>query len=302
MSIDVLIKNKQLFKKTLSLQDVTLGKYACGKLDEFGRNDRKSCEGNIVIYDPKKIGRGVSLTWTPDMKNEIALSVNFLSTKYDMEMFYAIIRNVMQVWKAKTFEQDGISFSEADIDRLCDKQKESSLAFMSDVNQLTKGNKSEFITIFGAMFPLDIEIQVIEKYGAEKDAEGYAEYLHKLQSIDAYYAVPLIYKNKKKANSFLGNFAITSDTDTVFPIEAKVPFGFKNPTTGGDLSCDFFAVTLFSYKKNKVVGTMFFEDFIKQAEVLNNPMFDKTHVLLKGISEEKMDELANSEHRDPLNG
>lgn len=299
MSIDVVIRNKQLFKKALQPEDVTLGKYSCGKLDEFGRNDRKSKEGNLVIYDQKKIGRGVSLMWTPDMKNEIALSVNFFSTKYDMEMFYEIIRNILHVWKAKTFEQDGVAFSEEDIDRLCKEQKESSLSFMKDVEQLTK-EKGNSVTIFGAMFPLDVDVKLLEKFGSEKDEEGYAEYLHRLQSVDAYYAVPMIYKNKKKPNSFIGNFAITSDTDTIFPIEAKVPIGFKDPSTGGAIQCDFFAVTLFSYEKKRIVGAMLFEDFIRMADVKSNPEFDKAHVLLKGISEAKMDELANSEHEDPL--
>lgn len=299
MSIDVVIRNKQLFKKALQPEDVTLGKYSCGKLDEFGRSDRKSMEGNIVIYDPKKIGRGVSLTWSKDIKNEIALTANFFSTKYDMEMFYEIIRNILHVWKTKNFEQDGVAFGEEDIDRLCTEQKASSLSFMKDVEQLVKG-KGGVITIFGAMFPLDIDVKLLEKFGTEKDEEGFADYLHRLQSVDAYYAVPLIYKNKKKPNSFFGNFAITSDTDTIFPTEAKTPLGFKDPATGEALQCEFFVVTLFSYEKKKIVGTMLFEDFMRMADVMSNPEFDKTHVLLKGISEEKMDELANSEHEDPL--
>lgn len=45
MSIDVTIRNRQLIKKPLELQDLTLGKYACCSLDEYGRNTGEIKDG-----------------------------------------------------------------------------------------------------------------------------------------------------------------------------------------------------------------------------------------------------------------
>ena len=45
---------------------------------------------------------------------------------------------------------------------------------------------------------------------------------------------------------------------------------------------------------------MFFDDFVRLAGIESCQPFDKTHVILEGLSEEKMTELANSEHEDPL--
>ena len=105
MGIDVTIKNRQLFKKALTVKDLTLGKYACGNPDEYERNTCEEADGDLIVYNPQKIGRGILVTdWNSNIKDEIHMKVNFLCTRYDMEMFYEIIRNVMHVWKARNFE------------------------------------------------------------------------------------------------------------------------------------------------------------------------------------------------------
>lgn len=301
MSIEVVIRNKRLLKKPLELKDLTLGKYAYASFDAYKRNTSEIENGDLVIYDPKKIGRGIGVMgWTPNTKDEIHMVLNTLSTKYDFEMFYDIIRNVMQLWKTTTFEQDGITFSASDINQLCQDQRKGSLDIMASLDEMIKPNDNGYSTIFGAMFPLDISMEDFKRFGSEKDEEGYAQYLHDLQSVDAYYAVPLFYKSKKEENSFFGNYAITSETDTIFPTKPIVLPFFKNPTTGGKLECSFFVVSLYSLKQKKVIARMTFEDFVRLADVKDCPAFDMTHVMLKGLSEEKMAEMAASDYTDPL--
>ena len=261
MGIDVTIKNRQLFKRALKIEDLTLGKYACGTSDEYERNTFKVTDGNLVIYNPDKIGRGITaLGWNSNVKDKIELSVNFLSTRYDMEMFYEIIRNVMHVWKAKDFEQDGITFTEDDIEALCKDNKELSLKYMVDMCKDNKTGNGAF-TIWGAMFPLDIDTDLLINFGFKKDEEGYADYLHKLQSMDVYYAVPAIYGVKGKEDAFWGAYSITSETDTVFPLKPQTPIFFKNPKTNKRLECEFFAVSLYSLKQKKILAIMRYEDF-----------------------------------------
>ncbi|MCR5458296.1 MAG: DUF4299 family protein [Acetatifactor sp.] len=301
MSINVTIKNGKLIKKPLELQDLTLGKYACGSLDEYGRNTGEIKDGDIVIYDPKAIGRGITVrAWSANVTEEIWLMANNLATGRDMELFYEVIKNVMHVWKAKSFEQEDAVYSEADIDRLCSEQRRFALKYMAGLDRMTQNSKSDYVTIYCAMLPIDVDVRLLQKFGMEEDEEGLKKYLHELQSKDVYYAVPYIYRCKQKENAFFGNFTVTSETDTIFPRVAKTPFGFRNPATGKNLECDFFTVSLFSLKQDRAVGRMSFEDFVRLAGIEDCQPFDKTHVILKGLSEEKMAELANSEHKDPL--
>lgn len=300
MGIDVTIRNRQFFKKALKITDITMEKYACGTLDEYDRNTGEVTNGDLIVYNPKKIGRGVCVTnWNPNIKSQIDLRVNFLSTRYDMEMFYDIIRNIMHVWKADTFEQDGSTFTEADIDATCKDNKELSLKYMVEMCKKDDDSKKCF-TIWGAMFQLDIDTDLLVKFGSEKDEEGYADYLHDLQSRDLYYAVPGIYGVKGKENAYFGAYAVSSTVDTIFPLEAQAPIFAKNPATNKKLECDFFVVSLYSIAQRKSLAIMSFEDFCRLADIKNCPMFDKTHVVLKGISEEKMAEMAASEYVNPL--
>ena len=287
MGIDVRIKNGQLFKKPLKIEDVTLGKYKYGALDDYWRNTEELTEGYNVLYDPNHIGRGIEFLWSENLKDEIELKANFLSTKYDMEMFYEVIRNILHIWKAKSFEHDGSNCKESDIDELLRIQKQFNLEQMSGIDQMN------ISTIFGAMHPIDIDTERVKGYGDKGDEEGFAEYLHNLQCRDAYYVVPIIYKVNE--TEFFGSYAITAETDTIFPKRPSNPIMFKDPNTGEQLRCSFFVVTLFSLEKKCAVGRMGFDEFVEKAGIADCPEHDASHVFLKGLSEERIAELAGKE-------
>ena len=292
MSVEVVIKNRQLFKKPLSINNLTLGKYSYGHFDDYYRRVDGLIEGFNVLYNPNKIGRGIQFQWSNFLRNEISLSVNFAGTKYDIEMFHEVIRNIMHVWKAKTFERDGVVYKEADIDAWCNSDKDCNWAFLAQ--------QEENMTIFGAAFPIDIDFknEEITKLIVNQDEEGYANYLHKLQSSGAYFAVPIIYSLNE--NEYYGNYVASADTDTIFPKAPGNPIMFINPKTGKQLECSLFTVTLVSLEKKCAVGRMSFEDFANKVNIKGCPAFDHSHVFLKGMSEKEIQDLADSEHVDPL--
>lgn len=302
MSVEVVIKNKQLIKKPLTIKDITMGKYAAGTIDQYMRNTREVKAGELVVYNPDKIGRGVSVMgWSSAVKDKIAIVANSFSTKYDYEMFYDIIGNIMRVWKTKNFEEEGIKHSSDDLEKLCQEQKNTAMSMMADIDSLVNREDGENLTFFSAMLPLDIKLDLMKKFGEAKDEEGYADYLHDLQSIDAYFTVPIFYGQKNK-DAVFGSYAVTSGTDTIFPVEPKVPPFFTDPSTGKALTCSLYIVTLVSYAKQKVIGKISFEDFVRLADIGNCPEFDATHVILKGLSEERIAQIAESVHEDPLEG
>ena len=291
MGVDVTIKNKQLFKKPLTIDELTMGKYGCGTVDQYGRNTCKPGNGDIVFYDKNRIGRGVIIySWSDSVKDSVDLRLNSFSTFRDIDMFYEFIRNIMKIWKAKDFEQDGSKYTANDIDRLADEQKEFSIKYMSEIESIVNDSNGH-ITIPSAMFDIDIAVERLKEFGNSKDADGYADYLHGLQSIDAYYAVPSMYESKDKKNVFFGNYVITTDTDTIFPLKASVPMMFKNPNTGKALECDDFRVTFFDYDKKKPIGSLSFDDFAQKAGIANYPKLDETHIFLKGMTAGEMEEL-----------
>ena len=140
-----------------------------------------------------------------------------------------------------------------------------------------------------------------EKY-MERLVKEYADYLHSLQCMDAYYAIPLFYNGKVKTDTIFGNYAITSETDTIFPVKPIVPPFVNDPNTGKPLECSLYAVSLYSYAKKKMLARVSFDDFCKMADIENCEKHDRMHVILKGISEERLEEMAAEGHDDPLEG
>ena len=75
---------------------------------------------------------------------------------------------------------------------------------------------------------------------------------------------------------------------------------FINPKTGKQLECSLFTVSLVSLEKKCAIGRMSFEDFANKVNIKECPAFDHSHVFLKGMSEKEIQDLADSEHVDPL--
>ena len=156
MGVDVTIKNKQLFKKPLTVSDLTLGKYQCGVPDQYGRSSRKPGAGDLVIYDENRIGRGVvAFSWSGSVRNQIDLRLNSLSTYTDIDMFCEIVKNILCVWKAKKFEWDGVEYTEADLGNLIAEQKNFTLDLLADIDNVGKG-RNDYITIPCALINLDL--------------------------------------------------------------------------------------------------------------------------------------------------
>ena len=75
MSVDVIIRQKGLFRKPLALQPVTGGELRYGKYNSGWRleEDEKLDLTDFTCYLPEAIGRGISVTWDPRQKREVSL-------------------------------------------------------------------------------------------------------------------------------------------------------------------------------------------------------------------------------------
>ena len=70
MSIDVCIKQKGLFKKTIPL-DVIVGDELAFGINDGMRMVGDDQEGNMIFYNPNSIGRGFHISWDEEEKNEL---------------------------------------------------------------------------------------------------------------------------------------------------------------------------------------------------------------------------------------
>ena len=91
MTIDVCIKQKGLFKKTIPL-DVIVGDELAFGINDGMRMVGDDQEGNMIFYNPNSIGRGFHISWDEDEKNELNLRLLNPTTTDEMRSFFNCLR------------------------------------------------------------------------------------------------------------------------------------------------------------------------------------------------------------------
>lgn len=283
MNTEIKIKNRNLFnKKALKISDISLNKYSYGALDDYYRNTFELKDGFNILFNPRHIGRGIEFYWSDNLNKELILRINSLSTRYDIEMLYDVVRNVTSVWNERSFYENDEFVRVSDIANLYQRQVEYNKKLISNIYKINMK------TIFGAIFPIEIDNDTLK--GFVNNYDGYTKYLHNLQSVNAHYASPLIFPYKE--NEYYGNYVVSLDIDTIFPIKASDPILFTNK----QIKCSLFIVTIASAKEKEIYATMYFDEFVNKIDINSYAKFDSTHILLKGLTKEKITELINSHY------
>ena len=95
MSIDVCIKQKGLFKKTIPLDVIVDDELAFG-INDGMRMVGDDQEGNMIFYNPNSIGRGFHISWDEEEKNELNLRLLNPTTTDEMRSFFNCLRRITE--------------------------------------------------------------------------------------------------------------------------------------------------------------------------------------------------------------
>lgn len=286
MSIDVCIKQKGLFKKTIPL-DVIVGDELAFGINDGMRMVGDDQEGNMIFYNPNSIGRGFHISWDEEEKNELNLRLLNPTTTDEMRSFFNCLRRITSYWKCSV-TIDGI---EEDIDEYLS-QEDDLLAFnhriIKEVSEKIANGETDSLTLMSTMWPL-----VIGKDEAERfilNPHLFSSWMHELQSHDYYYAKPQFFKTDQ---GIKGIYALTEDCPTLLPNKPWVPVGYQNPETGEKLECDYYEIALYSTTEERSLGTIPFERiFTLGPDYIN--YYDGNTVLVNNLPLEVMKRLEHS--------
>ena len=247
MSIDVSIKQKGLWKKVMPFEVILGEELAFGSTDGM-RLIPDQLDGEIILYNPQSIGRGITLVWNENEKNEIQLRLLNPTTEEEMRSFFNCLRRITTYWKC-TMTIDNI---EEDVEEYLN-QEEDLISFnnriVKEVSEKIVHGESRSFTLMSTMWPL-----VIGKDEADQfvlNPHLFSTWMHERQNHDYYYAKPQFFKTEK---GIKGIYALTEDCPSIFPEKPWVPLGVKNPETGKELECDFFEIALYSTTYDKTIG------------------------------------------------
>ena len=265
MSIDIVIRQKGLFKKALPLSVILGDSLACGVYEAGYRLDPgewRSEDGEILVYDPHHKGRGFSVIWTPTQKKGVVLRALHPTCAEELKAVYATVARITDYWSC-SLEVDGNPMTPAEFqagfsDMLEANDRDLDLFIRESLDK----EPYESMTLFSAFWPLEFGAkEAAEVKNAPEGAPArFARWLHEMQSVDTYYAVA---GYMEEEDGIVSRFAFTEDCDSLFPVRPSVPFGI----TGADgkpleVSRYEVAIVATSTPSVSVIGTIPYEAFM----------------------------------------
>ena len=293
MSIDIVIRQKGLFKKTLPLSVILGDNLACGVYEAGYRLDPgewKSEDGEIVVYDPHHKGRGFSVIWTPTQKKGVTLRALHPTCAEELKAFYATVARITDYWSC-SLEVDGNPMTPAEFQAGLSNMLEANDRYLDlFIRESIDKEPYESMTLFSAFWPLEFGAkEAAEVKNAPEGAPArFARWLHEMQSVDTYYAVA----GYAEEDGIVSRFAFTEDCDSLFPVKPSVPFGI----TGADgkpleVSRYEVAIVATSTPSVSVIGTIPYEAFIAALSPDKVSYYDAKRVRIASHSLSELKEL-----------
>lgn len=266
MPVTVEIRQKSIFRKPLTLEDVIrLSGLSYGTADENFRLIERETGNCTLLYDPEKLARGMELSVN---ENVIFLKLSLPTSKAEIRRFYELVKLLCTTLKTKQFILEGQTQTLRDIDTLMQNDANASMGALDDLNQEISKNEYKHFQVFGICFPISLGKHEFDYIGNDLDRLG--ELLHYLQSQDVYYAAPKVYRVKER---LVGIYFTEADLPTVLPTE---PYIILDQIKGIE---DWYLML-------KDQRTVRYEDFMNA--VSEKTYFDANHRIIS-LSQEELD-------------
>lgn len=268
MSVEVKIKQNSIFKKKLDITDViNLTGLSYGVCDENYRLIPGETAAHTLLYDKNRLARGIDASID---KTDIVLLLSLPTTPFEIHSFYHAVEKICNALKTKTYIREEEKVNLKDNPQFIKMDEEGSVAGLEAISEKLEKDKYNRFEIYGICNPISIGANEIKQIGNRLDL--FEEYLHRLQSLDVYYAAPRVYRVQ---NKLVGIYAIGADIVSVVPTE---PYIVLNQIQGVE---EWYVML-------KTGKTIKYKDFIENIPA--KEYYDFNHVIVS-LSEQDVDSL-----------
>ena len=268
MSVEVKIKQNSIFKKKLDITDViSLTGLSYGVCDENYRLIPGETAAHTLLYDKNRLARGIDASID---KTDIVLLLSLPTTPFEIHSFYHAVEKICNALKTKTYIREEEKVNLKNNPQFIKMDEEGSVAGLEAISEKLEKDKYNRFEIYGICNPISIGANEVKQIGNRLDL--FEEYLHRLQSLDVYYAAPRVYRVQ---NKLVGIYAIGADIVSVVPTE---PYIVLNQIQG----IEEWYVML------KAGKTIKYKDFIENIPA--KEYYDFNHVIVS-LSEQDVDSL-----------
>ncbi|MEE0617752.1 MAG: DUF4299 family protein [Intestinibacter bartlettii] len=211
MSVTARIKQKSLFKKKMNLEDIIkFTGLSYGVCDENYRLNKDEISEHTLIYDETKLARGFEL-WLEG--SDVLLSLSLPTAPSEIRLFYSLVEKLCNEFNTKKYLREDEEAYLYEDEEFIKWDEEASIVALEDMTSKTEDEYRCF-EIFGIYNPISIGQRELQRIDC--NLNNLEEYLNEIQSLDAYYATPSVYR-KKDTNELFGIYSIVADIPCVVP-------------------------------------------------------------------------------------
>ena len=259
--------------------------------DEFKGDD--IINADIVLYNPKRIGRGIIVCVLENGNIEVILNVP--CTAQDAKEYFYIVKKICTHYKLNEFVMDDERLVTLDeLDELTD----SIILWNNNIlRQYLEQMKDQIFMIFGGNNPIAIEEDVRDlllTLGNVELEKAFADYINDKQQMDVYHMNPRFYQDNE---GIFGVYTITETVDSVIPMKPYMPF---NSGLGDDAKMDDIKKWIVSFviidgEKYDVAGYIKYDDLIDNLPQSKLTKYDASNYIMQGLNRNEINNLLKNQ-------
>ncbi|MFI3329748.1 MAG: hypothetical protein R3Y05_04605 [bacterium] len=271
MSIQIIIRNKDLFKKKIDFnQMISSLKLDYGAYDDFSVLEHKKFyqTNQCILFNPKRIGLGIFFDGNKMNKGFITIVLQTFSTLNEIECLYDIVKYISEHYKKMDMyvNEEYITYGVF----LSLKEKIQKIA----LDNLTLGCKRTIDYLYDlrmAFNPITLSEEIREKFGYSNNLEEFEEYIHNKQKDKIYYAAPKLKEN-------IAYYTLKENCISIFPLNGN---DYYNDNEASHVFIQFEGLEeKYSYKK--------FINIFK-----SNEKYDDNHIYIKEMGQIEINNIIN---------
>lgn len=273
MAVEVTIKSKGLFKKSLNVKDVILEDMRYGIMDEAFRLEENKIGQFIVAFPKDHICRGIEISLN---KSEVNLRMPLPTSNKDIEFFYDYIKQICTKLHTKEFLRENEKATFDEIEQFIDLDIDASKNALIRMREEIEKDATKNIYLFGAVNPICIGKEELDEI--DNSPRRFGELMNRLQSLDVYYARPVVFQ--KKDETLFGAYSLTENIPSVLPTKPQILMANENMKV-----TEWYISFVYD---NKIQGDISYNDFLKELE--KTDYYDTEHFIIS-LDKEKMKKL-----------
>lgn len=286
MAVNIEIKKPENCPINLTVQTAAaLRNLSYGVLDhnycmDFGKTGQYT-----ILYKADLIGRGWELWLEGD---SVCMRLPLPNTESDIRMAYTLAQDICRLYNIDSFIVDDQIVPFEHVEQHIQSNISASIGAIQGIGNQIRNGEREAIILFGVTNPITVGLAEIEEIG--DTMEGFEKFLHRLQSMDVYYANPKYYKLQDE--QIFGLYFIGENITSVVPKKPSSPFAkidnlkgyYVHVPDGNDIPYDEFisiAMKMGDYDSNHVIVCLTEKNLAYFAE--NSSVYVDTDRRAKGV-------------------